>query len=68
MNNFMNNFSNYFANLQFDWQTVVTLIIAAIVLYVAFRIGAFILKIVVGLAFIGLIIFAISKLLPNIGL
>ncbi len=67
MNNFMNDFSNYFANLQFDWQTVVTLIVAAIVLYVAFRIGAFILKIVVGLAVIGLIIFAISKLLPNAG-
>lgn len=66
MNN-MNNLGDYFANLQFDWQTVVALIVAALVLYVAFRIGAIILKIVVGLAFIALIIFAISKFLPYIG-
>jgi hypothetical protein len=66
MNN-MNNLGDYFANLQFDWQTVLALIVAALVLYVAFRIGAIILKVIVGLAFIALVIFAISKFLPYIG-
>jgi len=66
MNN-MNNLGDYFANLQFDWQTVLTIIAAVLVLYVAFRIGAIILKIIVGLAFIALVIFAISKFLPYIG-
>ncbi len=66
MNN-MNNLGNYFSNMQFDWHTVVMIIVAALVLYVAFRIGAIILKIVVGLAFIALIIFGISKFLPYIG-
>jgi hypothetical protein len=66
MNN-MNNLGDYFANMQFDWQTILTIIVAALVLYVAFRIGAIILKIIVGLAFIALVIFAISKFLPYIG-
>ncbi len=66
MNN-MNDLNSYFANMQFDWQTVVALIVAALVLYVAFRIGAIILKIIVGLAFIALIIFGVSKLLPYLG-
>jgi hypothetical protein len=42
MNN-MNNLGDYFANMQFDWQTILTIIVAALVLYVAFRIGAIIL-------------------------
>ncbi len=66
MNN-LNNLGNYFSNMQFDWQTVVMIIVAVLVLYVAFRIGAIILKIIVGLAFIALVIFAISKFLPYIG-
>jgi len=66
MNN-MNNLGDYFANMQFDWQTILTIIVAALVLYVAFRVGAIILKIIVGLAFIALVIFAISKFLPYIG-
>jgi hypothetical protein len=66
MNN-MNNLGDYFANMQFDWQTILAIIVAALVLYVAFRIGAIILKIVVGLAFIALVVFAISKFLPYIG-
>jgi len=66
MNN-MNNLGDYFANMQFDWQTILTIIVAVLVLYVAFRIGAIILKIIVGLAFIALVIFAISKFLPYIG-
>ncbi len=66
MNN-MDDLSRFFANIQFDWQTIVALIVAALVLYVAFRIGAIILKIIVGLAFIALIIFGISKFLPYIG-
>lgn len=66
MNN-MNNLGDYFANMQFDWQTILTIIVAILVLYVAFRIGAIILKIIVGLAFIALVIFAISKFLPYIG-
>jgi len=65
--NIMNNLNKSFANMQFDWQTVVALIVTALVLYIAFRIGAIILKIVIGLIFIALIIFAISKLLPYIG-
>lgn len=67
----MNNFdelSKYLANLQFDWQTVAALIAAAVVLYVAFRIGAIILKIVIGLAFIALIIFLIAKFFPGMSL
>ena len=63
----MNNIGNYFSNMQFDWQSIAILVVAAIVLYIAFRIGAFILKIVVGLAAIALIIFGISKLLPYLG-
>jgi len=66
MNN-MNNLGDYFANMQFDWQTILTIIVAVLVLYVAFRIGAIILKIIVGLAFLALVIFAISKFLPYIG-
>jgi hypothetical protein len=66
MNN-MNNLGDYFANMQFDWQTIRTIIVAVLVLYVAFRIGAIILKIIVGLAFLALVIFAISKFLPYIG-
>ena len=66
MNN-MDDLNRFFANIQFDWQTIVALIVAALVLYVAFRIGAIILKIIVGLAFIALIIFGISKFLPYIG-
>ncbi len=66
MNN-MNNLGDYFANIQFDWQTILTIIVAVLVLYVAFRIGAIILKIIVGLAFLALVIFAISKFLPYIG-
>ncbi|MBN2808199.1 MAG: hypothetical protein JXR80_01760 [Deltaproteobacteria bacterium] len=64
----MNNFGNYFSNAQFDWQSIVFLIVGAVVLYIAFRIGAFILKIAVGLAAIVLIIFGISKILPYLGL
>ncbi len=69
MNNLnnLNNLGDHFANLQFNWQTVVTIIVAVLVLYVAFRIGAIILKIVVGLAFLALVIFAISRFLPYIG-
>ncbi len=66
MNN-MNNLGDYFANIQFDWQTILTIIVAVLVLYVAFRIGAIILKIIVGLAFLALVVFAISKFLPYIG-
>ncbi len=66
MNN-MNNLGDYFANMQFDWQTILTIIVAVLVLYVAFRIGAIILKIIVGLAFLALVVFAISKFLPYIG-
>ena len=65
--NDLNNLGDYFANMQFDWQTILTIIVAVLVLYVAFRIGAIILKIIVGLAFIALVIFAISKFLPYIG-
>ena len=67
MNN-LNNLGNYFSNMQLDWQSIVILIVGAIVLYIAFRIGAFILKIVVGLAAIALIIVGIIKLLPYFGL
>lgn len=63
----MNNLGNYFSNMQFDWQSIAILIVGAIVLYIAFRIGAFILKIVVGLAAIALIIVGITKLLPYLG-
>ncbi len=66
MNN-MNNLGDYFANIQFDWQTILTIIVAVLVLYVAFRIGAIILKIIVGLAFLALVVFAISKFLPYFG-
>ncbi len=65
--NFMNNLNKSFTNMEFDWQMIVALIVAALFLYIAFRIGAIILKIVIGLAFIALVIFAISKLLPYIG-
>ncbi|HIE06757.1 MAG TPA: hypothetical protein EYP64_01785 [Desulfarculaceae bacterium] len=65
--NFMNSLNKSFANMQFDWQTIVALIVTVLVLYIAFRIGAIILKIVIGLVFIALVIFAISKLLPYIG-
>ena len=67
MNN-LNDLSNYFSNMKLDWQSIIILIVGAIVLYIAFRIGAFILKIVVGLAAIVLIIFGITKLLPYLGL
>ena len=69
MNNLnnLNDLGDYIANMQFNWQTVVALIVAALVLYIAFRIGTIILKIIVGLAFIALVIFAISKFLPYIG-
>ena len=67
MNN-LNNLGNYFSNMQLDWQSIVILIVGAIVLYIAFRIGAFILKIVVGLAAIALIIVGIIQLLPYFGL
>ena len=67
MNN-LNDLSNYFSNMKLDWQSIIILIVGAIVLYIAFRIGAFILKIVVGLAVIALIIFGITKLLPYLGL
>jgi len=69
MNNInnLNDLGNYLANLQFNWQTVGALIVAAVVLYIAFRIGTIILKIIVGLAFMALVIFAISKFLPYIG-
>ena len=67
MNNF-DDLNNYFSNMQFDWQSIIILIVGAIVLYIAFRIGAFILKIVVGLAAIALIIVGIIKLLPYLGL
>ena len=64
----LNDLNNYFSNMQLDWQSIAILIAGAIVLYIAFRIGAFILKIVVGLAAIVLIIFGIIKLLPYLGL
>ncbi len=66
--NDLNNLGNYFSKMQLDWQSIIILIVGAIVLYVAFRIGAFILKIVVGLAAIALIIVGIIKLLPYLGL
>ena len=67
MNN-LNGIGNFFSNLQFDWQSIVILVVGAIVLYIAFRIGAFILKIVVGLAAIALIVVGIIKVLPYFGL
>ena len=67
MNN-LNDLNSYFSNMQFDWQSIIILIVGAIVLYIAFRIGAFILKVVVGLAAIALIIVGIIKLLPYLGL
>ncbi len=67
MNN-LNDLNDYFTNMQFDWQSIIILIVVAIVLYIAFRIGAFILKVVVGLAAIALIIVGIIKLLPYLGL
>lgn len=63
----MNNLGSYFSNMQFDWQSIAILIAGAIVIYVAFRIGAFILKIVVGLAAIALIVFGITRILPYLG-
>ena len=67
MNN-LNEFEKFFANFQFDWQSILVLIAAAVVLYIAFRIGAFILKIIVGLAAIALFVIGIMKLLPYFGL
>ncbi|NPA24735.1 MAG: hypothetical protein GXO34_02785 [Deltaproteobacteria bacterium] len=67
MNNF-NELNNYIANFQFDWQSIIGLIVIAIVLYIAFKIGAFVLKIVVGLAVIALIAILVIKLLPFLGL
>ncbi|MEA1922377.1 MAG: hypothetical protein U9N63_06940 [Pseudomonadota bacterium] len=67
MNN-LNNLGDYFSNMQLDWQSIAILIVGAIVLYIAFKIGAFILKIVVGLAAIALVVFGIIKLLPHLGL
>ena len=67
LDNLINDLHNYFARIQFDWQTVGALIVAAVVLYIAFRIGTIILKIIIGLAFVALVIFAISKFLPYIG-
>ncbi len=66
--NKLNDLNSYFSNLQFDWQSIAILVVGAIVLYIAFRIGAFILKIVVGLAAIALIIVGIIKVLPYLGL
>ena len=66
--NKLSDLNSYFSNLQFDWQSIVILVVGAIVLYIAFRIGAFILKIVVGLAAIALIIVGIIKVLPYLGL
>lgn len=68
MNDYYNDLNNFLANLQFDWQTVVGIIAIAIVLYVAFKIGAFVLKIVVGLAVIALVLLLVIKLLPFLGL
>lgn len=64
----MNDFERFFANFQFDLQSIIILVVAAIVLYIAFRIGAFILKIVVGLAAIALFVIGIMKILPYFGL
>lgn len=66
--NKLNDLGNFFSNQQFDWRSIVILVVGAIVLYIAFRIGAFILKIVVGLAAIALIIVGIIKVLPYFGL
>ncbi len=66
--NKLNDLGNFFSNQQFDWRSIVILVVGAIVLYIAFRIGAFILKIVVGLAAIALIIVGIIKVLPFFGL
>ncbi|MBN2705703.1 MAG: hypothetical protein JXR89_04595 [Deltaproteobacteria bacterium] len=67
MDNF-NDLNRFFANLQFDWQSILIIIAGALVLYIAFRIGAFILKILVGLAAIALVVIGIIKLLPYLGL
>lgn len=68
MNDYYNDLNHFLSNLQFNWQTVVGIIAVAIVLYVAFKIGAFVLKIVVGLAVIALVLLLIIKFLPYLGL
>jgi len=68
MNDYFNDLNHFLANLQFDWQTVAGIIACAIVLYIAFKIGAFVLKIVVGLAVIALVVLLVIKLLPFLGL
>jgi hypothetical protein len=69
MNNFnLNNLQHYIHNFQFDWQNIAGLILVAIVLYIAFKIGAFVLKIIVGLAVIALIAALVIKFLPFLGL
>jgi hypothetical protein len=68
MNDYFNDLNHFLANLQFDWQTVAGIIAVAIVLYIAFKIGAFVLKIVVGLAVIALVVLLVIKLLPFLGL
>jgi len=68
----MNNFDiwlDYFSSIRLDdWRSIVVLIVGAIVLYFAFRIGTFILKIVIGLAAIALVVVGIMQLLPLLGL
>ncbi|HDS16751.1 MAG TPA: hypothetical protein ENN66_09145 [Proteobacteria bacterium] len=64
----LHDLNRFFANLQFDWQSILMIIAGALVLYIAFRIGAFILKILVGLAAIALVVIGIIKLLPYLGL
>ena len=69
MNNFnLNNLQHYIHNFQFDWQNIAGLILVAIVLYIAFKIGAFVLKIIVGLAVIALVAALVIKFLPFLGL
>jgi hypothetical protein len=69
MNNFnLNNLQHYIHNFQFDWQNIAGLILVAIVLYIAFKIGAFVLKIIGGLAVIALIAALVIKFLPFLGL
>ncbi len=63
-----NNLQYYIHNFQFDWQNIAGLILATIVLYIAFKIGAFVLKIIVGLAVIALIAALAIKFLPFLGL
>ncbi len=59
---------HYLHNFQFNWQNIAGLILVAIVLYIAFKIGAFVLKIIVGLAVLALIAALVIKFLPFLGL